>query len=230
MSTQKKTSTLVQKAEQIRLVLEQHFPDPAIPLDHRNPFTFLVAVMMSASANDKKVNQVTPTLFDLADTPEKMRQLSPQQIESIIHDVGLATSKANNIHKTAEILYSQHNSILPNTFAALEALPGVGHKTASVIMSQVHNIPAFAVDTHIHRLAYRWGLSNGKSVQQTETDLKAVFSAEHWNKLHLQIIYFGRAFCPALRHDSTACPICSWAGVPSRLEEEKTRTAPWQNK
>ena len=218
------------KCIQIQSILNQHFPDPAIPLDHRNPFTFLVAVMLSASANDKKVNQVTPALFDLADTPEKMAALTVNQIKTIIRDVGLAGSKSKNVHRTAELLVERHNSIVPKTFAELEALPGVGHKTASVILSQVYDIPAFAVDTHIHRLAYRWGLSNGKNVVQTEKDLKRLFPAESWNKLHLQIIYFGRAFCPALRHNVEECPICSWGGIKKRLHEEGKRKAPWQNK
>ena len=218
------------KCTKIQAILDQHFPDPAIPLDHRNAFTFLVAVMLSASANDKKVNEVTPVLFDLADTPEKMAALTVDQIKTIIRDVGLAGSKSKNVHRTAELLIERHSSVVPKTFEELEALPGVGHKTASVILSQVYNIPAFAVDTHIHRLAYRWGLSNGKNVVQTEKDLKRLFPAESWNKLHLQIIYFGRAFCPALRHNIEECPICSWGGVKKRLAEEPKRKAPWQNK
>lgn len=219
-----------EKCTQIQNILNQNFPDPAIPLDHRNAFTFLIAVMLSASANDKKVNQVTPALFDLADTPKKMTGLTVEQIKTLIRDVGLAGSKSKNVHRTAELLVEKHNSIVPKTFEELEALPGVGHKTASVILSQVYNIPAFAVDTHIHRLAYRWGLSNGKNVVQTEKDLKRLFPSDSWNKLHLQIIYFGRAFCPALRHNIEACPICSWAGVKKRLAEEDKRKAPWQKK
>ena len=218
------------KCSKIQSVLDEYFADPAIPLDHRNPFTFLVAVMLSASANDKKVNQVTPALFDLADTPEKMSALSVPTIKTLIHDVGLSGSKSKNVHRTAELLVERHNSIVPNTFEELEALPGVGHKTASVIISQIYDIPAFAVDTHIHRLAYRWGLSNGKNVVQTERDLKKCFPSESWNKLHLQIIYFGRAFCPALRHDVEACPICKWGSVKKRVAEEKNRKAPWQKR
>ena len=218
------------KCQKIQEKLNHHFPDPAIPLDHRNPYTFLIAVMLSASANDKKVNQVTPKLFDLAETPEQMIALSVQQIQKIIHDVGLSGSKAKNVHAMSQLLIEKHDSTVPSTFEELEALPGVGHKTASVIMSQVHNIPAFAVDTHIHRLAYRWGLSDGRNVVQTEKDLKKHFPPESWNKLHLQIIYFGRAFCPALRHNIEECPICAWAGIKTRLAEEKTRSAPWQNK
>lgn len=218
------------KCIKIQEILNHHFADPAIPLDHRNAFTFLVAVMLSASANDKKVNQVTPALFDLADTPEKMAALTVPQIKTLIHDVGLSGSKSKNVHRTAQLLVEKHNSVVPNTFEELEALPGVGHKTASVILSQVYNIPAFAVDTHIHRLAYRWGLSNGKNVVQTEKDLKRLFPPESWNKLHLQIIYFGRAFCPALRHNVEECPICSWGAIKKRIQEESKRNAPWQNK
>ena len=219
-----------EKCTKIQAILNEQFPNPAIPLDHRNPFTFLVAVMLSASANDKKVNEVTPALFDLADTPKKMAALTVEQIKTIIRDVGLAGSKSKNVHRTAELLVDKHNSVVPKTFEELEALPGVGHKTASVILSQVYNIPAFAVDTHIHRLAYRWGLSSGKNVVQTEKDLKRLFPSDSWNKLHLQIIYFGRAFCPALRHNIEDCPICSWGGVKKRLVEESKRKAPWQNK
>lgn len=219
-----------EKCTKIHSILNEQFPDPAIPLDHRNAFTFLVAVMLSASANDKKVNQVTPALFDLADTPEKMAALSVEKIKTLIRDVGLSGSKSKNVHRTSELLVEKHNSIVPKTFEELEALPGVGHKTASVVLSQIYDIPAFAVDTHIHRLAYRWGLSNGKNVVQTEKDLKRLFPPESWNKLHLQIIYFGRAYCTALRHNIEECPICSWAGVKKRLGEEAKRKAPWQNK
>lgn len=223
-------TTKAEKCLQIQAILDTHFPDPAIPLDHRNAFTFLVAVMLSASANDKKVNQVTPALFDLADNATAMAALPVETIKTLIHDVGLSNSKSKNVKRMSELLIERHEGVVPNTFEELEALPGVGHKTASVILSQVYNIPAFAVDTHIHRLAYRWGLSNGRNVVQTERDLKRLFPEEHWNKLHLQIIYFGRAFCPALRHDVNACPICSWAGVKKRLKEEQTRQAPWQNR
>ncbi len=219
-----------EKCLRIQEILNFHFPDPPIPLDHRNAFTFLIAVMLSASANDKKVNQVTPALFDLADTPFKMANLPVDTIRTIIHDVGLSNSKSRNIKRTAELLVEKHAGIVPKTFKELEALPGVGHKTASVLLSQIYDIPAFAVDTHIHRLAYRWGLSNGRNVVQTERDLKRLFPQEHWNKLHLQIIYFGRAFCPALRHNIEDCPICNWGGVKKRLKEENKRRAPWQNK
>lgn len=219
-----------EKIQNILDILNQHFPDPPVPLHHRNTFTFLVAVMLSASATDKKVNEVTPILFDLADSAEKMYLLSASQIKTIIHDVGLSNGKSKNIHAMSKLLLERHAGEVPNTFSALEALPGVGHKTASVVMSQSFGEPAFAVDTHIHRLAYRWGLSNGSSVKQTETDLKKCFEEKDWNRLHLQIIYFGRKFCPALRHDAENCPICSWALTKKRLAEEQKRVAPWQPK
>ena len=221
------------KKERIQKILDtlnHHFSDPPIPLDHRNTFTFLVAVMLSASATDKKVNEVTPILFDLADSPEKMVRLSVSQIKEIIHDVGLSNGKSKNIHTMSKLLLERHAGKVPNTFEELEALPGVGHKTASVLMSQSFGMPAFAVDTHIHRLSYRWGLSNGSSVKQTEKDLKNYFEEKDWNRLHLQMIYFGRKFCPALRHDSEACPICPWAITKTRLKEEQSRAAPWQPK
>jgi endonuclease III len=217
-----------ERATIILEILNREFPNPAVPLDHRNTFTFLVAVMLSASATDKKVNQVTPILFDLADSPEKMSQLSILQIKNIIHDVGLSNSKSKNIHRMAELLLERHAGEVPSSFEELEALPGVGHKTASVVISQSFGRPAFAVDTHIHRLSYRWGISNGSSVKQTEKDLKQHFDERNWNLLHLQMIYFGRKFCPALRHDVDACPICSWAITKKRQKEEIGRTAPWQ--
>ena len=219
-----------ERTKKILDILNTHFPDPPVPLDHRNTFTFLVAVMLSASATDKKVNEVTPILFDLADSPEKMVKLTVSQIKTIIHDVGLSNGKSKNIHAMSKLLLERHEGQVPASFEELEALPGVGHKTASVLMSQSFGMPAFAVDTHIHRLSYRWGLSNGKSVKQTEKDLKNCFQPEDWNRLHLQMIYFGRKFCPALRHDSEACPICSWAISPKRLKEEQERSAPWQPK
>ena len=221
---------IADKVLQIQRDLDTHIPDTPIPLNHNSPFQLLIAVILSASATDKKVNEVTPTLFSEGPTPEKMANMSVERIKAIIRDVGLANNKSKNIHKTANLLVSQHNSVVPKTFEELEALPGVGHKTASVVMSQAHGIPAFAVDTHIHRLAYRWGLSNGRSVVQTEKDLKRHFPEAHWNKLHIQMIYFGRKHCPALRHDVEACPICSWAAVKKRIHEEKKRKAPWQNR
>ena len=221
---------IAEKVKRIMDDLDTYIPETPIPLNHDSHFQLLIAVMLSASATDKKVNEVTPTLFAEGGTPETMSAMSVQRIKEIIYDVGLSNNKSKNVHKTAQILVNKHNSTVPKTFPELEALPGVGHKTASVIMSQAHGIPAFAVDTHIHRLAYRWGLSNGKSVVQTEKDLKRRFPQEQWNKLHIQMIYFGRAHCPALRHDPDACPICSWGAVKKRLKEEKKREAPWQKK
>ena len=221
---------IADKVLRIQQDLDTHIPETPIPLDHNSPFQLLIAVMLSASATDKKVNEVTPTLFSEGPTPEAMSQMTVDRIKEIIRDVGLANNKSKNLHKTARILVAEHNSIVPKTFEQLEALPGVGHKTASVVMSQAHGIPAFAVDTHIHRLSYRWGLSNGRSVVQTERDLKRHFPKENWNKLHIQMIYFGRKHCPALRHDAEACPICVWAAVKKRIGEEKKRKAPWQKR
>ena len=174
---------------------------------------------MSAQT-DLKVNQVTPALFKQGPTPEKMAQLEVATIQSLIREVGLAPTKAKNIRRLSELLIERHQGNIPNTFEELEALPGVGHKTAGVVLAQAFNIPAFPVDTHIHRLAARWGLSNGKNVDQTEKDLKAVFPKDAWNDLHLQIIFFGREYCPARYHDLSQCPICSWAATKKRINEE----------
>lgn len=202
----------MKKSERIKLItdiLEKLYPNPKIPLNSVNPFTFLVAVMLSAQSTDKKVNQITPELFRIADTPEKMTKLSIDEIQKIIREIGLAPTKAKNIRKMSEQLIERHQGEVPCSFKDLEALAGVGHKTASVIMSQCFNQPAFPVDTHIHRLAKRWKLSNGKNVTQSEKDLKRLFLKEKWNDLHLQMIYFGREHCPALRHKEEICPICS---------------------
>ncbi len=169
----------------------------------------LIAVLLSAQCTDKRVNQITPLLFERADTPKKMIRLSVKEIEDIIRPCGLSPAKSKAIHRLSEILLEKHNGEVPATFQDLEALPGVGHKTASVIMSQVFEVPAFPVDTHIHRLMHRWKLSNGKSVEQTERDAKRLFPEKLWNELHLQIIYFGREFCPARGHEIEKCPICS---------------------
>ncbi len=169
----------------------------------------LIAVLLSAQCTDKRVNQITPLLFERADTPQKMIRLSVKEIEDIIRPCGLSPAKSKAIHRLSEILLEKHNGEVPATFQDLEALPGVGHKTASVIMSQVFEVPAFPVDTHIHRLMHRWKLSNGKSVEQTERDAKRLFPEKLWNELHLQIIYFGREFCPARGHEIEKCPICS---------------------
>lgn len=200
--------TKQQKAAAIVRILDKLYPTVSVQLHHRNPFTFLIAVLLSGQSTDKKVNQITPALFDLADTPEKMARLRPASVEKIIRPCGLAPAKSKNIVSLSKILVARHGGHVPGSFEELEALPGVGHKTASVIMSQCFGQPAFPVDTHIHRLAYRWGLSNGKNVVQTEKDLKRLFPQKRWNKLHLQMIFFGREHCPALRHDFTRCLIC----------------------
>tara|TARA_B100000579_G_scaffold393907_1_gene370875 strand:+ start:5514 stop:6128 length:615 start_codon:yes stop_codon:yes gene_type:complete len=195
------------KIEYITSKLEQLYPNPEIPLDHENNFTFLIAVMLSAQSTDKKVNEITPRLFSRANTPEKMNTLSVNSIQKIIKEIGLAPTKAKNIKKTSQFLIERHNGEVPNTFEELENLPGVGHKTASVIMSQAFGKPAFPVDTHIHRLAYRWKLSSGKNVQTTEKDLKRKFHKKLWNKLHLQMIFYGREYCQARKKKCT-CDIC----------------------
>jgi len=204
---------LKEKAVKIDHQLDELYPNPPIPLDHDSAFTLLIAVMLSAQSTDKKVNEITPQLFEAARTAQDMAKISVEHIQSLIAEIGLAPTKAKRLKKTSEILCEQHGGGVPNTFAALEALPGVGHKTASVVMSQAYGVPAFPVDTHIHRLATRWGLTSGKNVETTEADLKALFPEVRWNALHLQIIYFGREHCPARRHDSSQCPICAWASV-----------------
>lgn len=198
-----------ERAKWIAETLDHHFPTPEIPLQHTDFYTLLIAVVLSARCTDVKVNQVTPNLFALANTPETMIRLSPDQIETIIRPCGLAPAKSKAIWNLSKDLITKHQSQVPDTFEALEALPGVGHKTASVVMSQAFGRPAFAIDTHIHRCAKRWGLSPAKTVVQTEKDLKRLFPESAWNKLHLQIIYFARKYCPARRHDSKQCPICS---------------------
>ncbi len=198
---------LKQKVEYIASKLEELYPDPEIPLDHENNFTFLIAVMLSAQSTDKKVNEITPKLFSKANTPEKMDRLEVNEIRDCIREIGLAPTKAKNIKKTSQLLIEKHHGKVPKTFEELEELPGVGHKTASVIMSQAFGQPAFPVDTHIHRLAYRWKLSNGKNVQSTEKDLKRKFDQKLWNKLHLQMIFYGREFCQA-RKKKCNCEIC----------------------
>lgn len=200
------------KIQQIINILEKLYPKVPIPLKHKNPFTLLVAVVLSGQSTDKSVNKVTPTLFKLADTPEKMAKLPASKIREIIKPVGLSPAKSKNIKALSQIIAKKHAGQIPSTFSELEALPGVGHKTASVVMSQAFGKPAFPVDTHIHRLAHRWGLSNGKNVVQTEKDLKRLFPQDIWNKLHLQMIYFGREYCPARGHDEKECPICDKFG------------------
>lgn len=209
-----------EKAARIQEILDRLHPETPIPLAHRDPFTLLVAVLLSAQTTDKKVNEVTPALFAGASTPEAMAKLPVAEIEALIRGVGLAPQKARALQGLSEILVDQHGGEVPRTFEELEALPGVGHKTASVVRVQAFGLPAFPVDTHIHRLAARWGLSSGRSVEQTERDLKKLFPEEDWAKLHLQIIYFGRTHCPARFHDMERCPICSWAASKSRKAAE----------
>lgn len=208
------------KADKIRKILDRLYPEVDIPLDHVDPYTLLVAVVLSAQTTDKKVNEVTPVLFEKASTPQAMARMSVDRIHELIREIGLANQKAKSLKRMSAILVEQHGGEVPRTFDELEALPGVGHKTASVVMVQAFGKSAFPVDTHIHRLAERWGLSNGKSVAQTERDLKKVFPEETWGKVHLQIIYFGREHCPALYHDLDSCPICSWAATAKRKREE----------
>lgn len=217
--------TKKEKALKILEILEELYPETPVPLDHRDPFTLLVAVLLSAQTTDKKVNEVTPALFDRAPTPAKMLELSVEEIKEYIRQIGLSGSKASNIHKLSRILVESYSGEIPRTIEELERLPGVGHKTASVVAAQAFGIPAFPVDTHIHRLAHRWRLSNGKNVVQTERDLKAIFPVEVWNKIHLQIIFFGRGHCPALYHDLSLCPICSWASPKAQWRSEEKRNA-----
>lgn len=203
------------KAKRIAKQLDQLYPEPPIPLDHSDPFTLLIAVMLSAQSTDKKVNELTPGLFALADNPKDMAKVPQEKILNAIKQIGLAPTKSKNVKRTAELLMERHDGIVPADMVALEDLPGVGHKTASVVMSQAFGVPAFPVDTHIHRLATRWLLTSGKNVKVTEKDLKSLYPDKTWNKLHLQIIYFGREYCPARNHQPTDCPICSWASVES---------------
>ena len=216
----------LEKAEKIHAILDELYEDPPIPLDHKDPYTLLVSVLLSAQTTDKRVNLVTPELFRQAPTPRKMVKLTVEEILAIIRTCGLAPGKARNIHALSQILLDEYGSRVPADMEKLETLPGVGHKTASVVMIQAFEQPAFPVDTHIHRLAARWGLSNGKNVEKTERDLKAVFPRKSWAKLHLQIIYFGREHCPALFHDLSECPICSWAATKKRVAEEAKKNSP----
>lgn len=209
-----------EKAQRIQEILDGLYPTTPIPLDHRDPFTLLVAVLLSAQTTDKKVNQVTPALFARAPTPQAMAALEVEQIRELIREIGLAPTKAKNLKRLSELLMERHGGKVPQSFQELEALPGVGHKTASVVMAQAFGVPAFPVDTHIHRLAARWGLSSGKNVDTTERDLKQLFPESSWNLLHLQIIYFGREHCPARGHDLAECQICGWAATKARIREE----------
>ena len=205
----------MKKSDKVQIVLgtlQRLYPDPAIPLDSRDPYTHLIAVLLSAQCTDARVNTVTPALFKRADRPQKMVALEVGAIEQIIRPCGLAPRKSQAIWDLSQILLDQHGGEVPADLDALEQLPGVGHKTAQVVMAQNFGVPTFPVDTHIHRLINRWGLSTGKNVAQTERDCKRLFPAEHWNDLHLQIIYFGREHCPARGHDPTECPLCSLIG------------------
>jgi endonuclease-3 len=204
------------KAARIHAELDALYPEPPIPLAHTSSFTLLVAVALSAQTTDARVNLVTPALFARAGDAPAMSAVPVEEILALIRTCGLAPGKAKNLSAMSKLLVERHGGEVPRSFEALEALPGVGHKTASVVMSQAFGVAAFAVDTHIHRLAARWGLSDGSTVERTERDLKRLFPEASWNKLHLQIIYFGREHCPAQRHEPAKCPICSWAGRKGR--------------
>jgi endonuclease-3 len=212
--------TKKEKATRVATQLEALYPETPIPLDHVDAFTLLVAVVLSAQTTDKKVNEITPALFERAPTPQRMAQLEESEIRELIRQIGLAPQKAKALRGLAIRLVEVFGGEVPQTFEDLESLPGVGHKTASVVMSQAFGVPAFPVDTHIHRLAARWGLSDEHSVTKTEADLKALFPRASWNALHLRIIFFGREYCPALYHDLEKCPICSWAAKPARIKAE----------
>lgn len=216
--------TKKQRAEFINQALQDYYPNPPIPLDHKDPYTLLIAVLLSAQCTDERVNQVTPALFKKADTPQKMVKLDVEEIREIIKPCGLSPRKSKAIHRLSEILIEEHNSIVPADMEALERLPGVGHKTASVVMAQSFGVPSFPVDTHIHRLAQRWGLTNGASVAKTEEDCKKLFPKERWNALHLQIIYYGREYCQARKCFGLECPICN-SVYPDRKKPVETKKA-----
>jgi endonuclease-3 len=209
------------RAARIGRILDELFPTPAIPLAHGDPFQLLVAVILSAQCTDARVNLVTPALFARAPDAGAMAAMTPAEIERYIRTCGLAPAKAKNLSAMSRLLVAGHGGVVPRSFEALEALPGVGHKTASVVMAQAFGEPAFPVDTHIHRLAGRWGLSRARSVEEVERDLKRAFPQDRWNALHLQIIYFGRTHCPARGHDQAQCPICSWAMSKARAQSER---------
>ena len=213
--------TRADKAQKILEILDELYPSPPIPLRHKNPFTLLVAVLLSAQTTDARVNEVTPALFADGPTPAKMARLPVQRILKHIKTLGLAPTKATRVKALAQQLVDEFGGEVPDHFAGLESLPGVGHKTASVVMAQAFGKPAFPIDTHIHRLAARWGLSRGKRVEQTERDLKKVFPEDRWADVHLKIIYFGREHCPAQYHELAECPICAWAATKKRIREER---------
>jgi endonuclease III len=212
------------RAEFIQRELERLFPETPIPLDHKDAYTLLIAVLLSAQCTDVRVNLVTPHLFKRADSPKKMVKLTVEEIEDIIRPCGLAPRKAKAIYELSQIILDRHNGKVPATFLELEELPGVGHKTASVVMAQAFGVPAFPVDTHIHRLAQAWGLTSGKNVEQTEADLKALFPEELWNKLHLQIIFYGREYCTARQCDALRCDLCQTM-FPERKAGKKIKKA-----
>jgi len=220
------TVTREAKARRIQAQLDELYPELVAPLPYEDPYKLLIAVLLSAQCTDVRVNQVTPKLFARASTPAQMRKLSVEEIREIIRPCGLSPAKAKAIAELSQVLVDEYDGRVPETFEELEALRGVGHKTASVVMVQAFGKPAFPVDTHIHRLAARWGLSNGKNVAQTERDLKQLFAPETWGRVHLQIIYFGREYCPARNHDLTACPICSWAASKARITSEMRGARP----
>ena len=215
------------KSERVNWVMNELsslYPKTPIPLDHKNEYTLLIAVLLSAQCTDERVNKVTPALFNLADNPEKMSKLSVAKIRKIIKPCGLSPKKSKAIKALSILLISKHDGQVPRSFEELENLPGVGHKTASVVMSQAFGVPAFPVDTHIHRLAQRWGLTNGRNVAQTEKDLKRLFPIEKWNSLHLQIIFYGREYCSARGCDGTICPMCR-SLYPNRKRPVMTKKA-----
>ena len=216
--------TRTERAAYVLKRLQELYPAPPIPLDHKDPYTLLVAVLLSAQCTDERVNKITPLLFAKADNPVDMVKLSVEEIREIIRPCGLSPMKSKGIAGLSRILLDQHGGEVPADMAALEELPGVGHKTASVVMSQAFGVPAFPVDTHIHRLAQRWGLTSGKNVVQTERDLKRLFPEEHWNDLHLQIIYYGREYCSARGCDGTVCEMCCTL-YPERKRAKKTKKA-----
>ncbi len=216
--------TQTERAAYVQRRLAELYPNPPIPLDHKDAYTLLIAVLLSAQCTDVRVNQITPLLFARADNPQDMVKLSVEEIREIIRPCGLSPMKSKGIAGLSRILLDQHHGEVPADMAALEALPGVGHKTASVVMAQAFGVPAFPVDTHIHRLAQRWGLSSGKNVVQTERDLKRLFPQESWNDLHLQIIFYGREHCTARGCDGTVCEICRTL-YPDRKRPKKTQKA-----
>lgn len=214
--------TKAERAAHVAQRLEELYPETPIPLDHKDPYTLLVAVLLSAQCTDERVNKITPALFELADTPEAMATVPVDTIREIIKPCGLSPRKSVAVSELSRILVEQHGGQVPGDMEALEQLPGVGHKTASVVMSQAFGVPAFPVDTHIHRLAQRWKLTNGRNVVQTEKDLKRAFPEESWNKLHLQIIFYGREYCTARGCDGTVCPLCREL-FPDRKRAVKTK-------